>query len=304
MFLQFSLAYQFGRMDAEARINALALTRLIDFDPVLWDTGDATTRRVGEVIAARTMFLADYPHSKRVVSNRQGVVAETGGTLEAPVVRRAALVFGASGEPVGAITVTVSARPIFLKSGLVALGSLAAAGVAFGVVRFLPLRALERALRDLRRAKAKAEARRAAAEAARVRAELADRAKSEFLATMSHELRTPLNAVIGFSQVIQDAMMGPLDTRYRDYARDIHNSGTHLLSLINDILDYSKIESGRLELSEEPVDLAVVVASCCRLVAPRAEHGQVNITADVPRDLPPVVADERRLKQVLLNRFA
>jgi PAS domain S-box-containing protein len=144
--------------------------------------------------------------------------------------------------------------------------------------------------RDLLRAKAEAEA--------------ASRIKSEFLANMSHELRTPLNAVIGFSEIIRDAMMGPVDTRYRDYARDIHNSGQHLLSLINDVLDLSKVEVGRLDLRDEPMQIAVVVDSCRRLIAERATRSGVDVVVALADGLPAVSADPLRIKQILLNLLA
>src|SRR5258706_1466668 len=114
-------------------------------------------------------------------------------------------------------------------------------------------------------ARVEAELRRAKEEA-----EAANIAKSEFLANVSHELRTPLNAVIGFSEVMRDALMGPIDNRYREYAQDIHESGQHLLRLIGDVLDLSKIGAGRLELHDEPVDLGQLVRACQRLLAERA----------------------------------
>jgi len=138
-------------------------------------------------------------------------------------------------------------------------------------------------------------------ERARRRAEESNRVKSQFMANMSHELRTPLNAIIGFSEVIRDALVGPVTPRYRDYARDIHASGKHLLGLINDVLDLSKIELGRLELHEEPIDLAKVVHDCHRLVADRISSGDLEFILEVPSDLPAVLGDELRLKQVVLN---
>jgi len=137
--------------------------------------------------------------------------------------------------------------------------------------------------------------------AAKEEAETASRTKSQFLAHMSHELRTPLNAVLGFSEVIRDAVVGPVDARYRDYAADIHKAGQHLLNLINDVLDLSKVEVGRLALHDDPVSLADVVATCCRLVSERAREGQVAIADELPADLPPVRGDPLRLKQVVLN---
>ena len=132
-------------------------------------------------------------------------------------------------------------------------------------------------------------------------AEIASRVKSEFLATVSHELRTPLNAVLGFSEMIRDARSGPVDAKYRAYASDIHASGEHLLAIISDILDISKIEAGRLELHEERIAIGAVVARCVRLIASRAEESGLALRNRVPADLPMVLADEVRLKQALLN---
>jgi PAS domain S-box-containing protein len=133
-------------------------------------------------------------------------------------------------------------------------------------------------------------------------AEIASRAKSEFLANMSHELRTPLNAIIGFSQMIDGEILGPVgQPGYREYARDIQFSSQHLLQIINDILDVSKIEAGMATLHETSVDFAAIVGSCCRLVAPRVTTQGITLTVDVPDDLPEISADERMLKQVMLN---
>jgi signal transduction histidine kinase len=137
--------------------------------------------------------------------------------------------------------------------------------------------------------------------AAKEKAEFADRTKAEFLANMSHELRTPLNAIIGFAEVMGQALMGPLDAKYRDYASEIHGAGRHLLDIINDILDLSKIEAGRLELREETLELREVVAACRRVVSPRAETAGVTLSFDLRPGLPLVRADELRLKQIVLN---
>jgi len=138
--------------------------------------------------------------------------------------------------------------------------------------------------------------------AAKKAADLATIAKSEFLATMSHELRTPLNAVIGLSETIMQQVFGPIGhDKYAEYAVDIHESGQHLLQLINDILDVSAIEAGKLELHEDNVKAVQVVEASIRLIRPRAESKKVSIRADISEDLPVLYADERRLKQILLN---
>jgi len=138
--------------------------------------------------------------------------------------------------------------------------------------------------------------------AAKDAAEMADRAKTEFLANMSHELRTPLNAIIGFSEVMSTELMGPLGNEtYLGYVRDILSSGQHLLEVINEILDMSKIEAGQVELYPAPLRLFELVPNVLRLMRERAEGGQVLLLSEVPDNLPPVLVDERRFKQILLN---
>ncbi|ESQ74323.1 histidine kinase [Asticcacaulis sp. AC402] len=138
-------------------------------------------------------------------------------------------------------------------------------------------------------------------EMAKIRAEAANHAKSEFLANMSHELRTPLNAINGFSEIMATEMFGPLGhARYKEYAGDILGSGQHLLSLINDILDMSKIEAGKMSLRFEPVSLDEVIEDTLRLVRQRAEKAGLKMRVHMPQ-LPEIEADFRALKQILLN---
>jgi PAS domain S-box-containing protein len=136
---------------------------------------------------------------------------------------------------------------------------------------------------------------------AKTEAERASRTKSEFLANMSHEIRTPLNAILGFSEMIKDALIGPVAERYQSYAADIHSSGQHLLKLINDVLDLSKIEAERLELHEEPVEIAEIVEACRRLIDERAKAGRIAVAVELSPSMPPLLADAMRLKQVVLN---
>lgn len=133
-------------------------------------------------------------------------------------------------------------------------------------------------------------------------AETANRAKSEFLANMSHELRTPLNAVIGFAEILENQMFGEMgDPRYGDYAHDIRTSATHLLGIINNILDLSKVEAGRLELIDAPTDVHDVLSSCLNIVKATANAGEVTFDIQGPAGLPYLLADERMLRQILLN---
>src|SRR5208337_4463202 len=133
-------------------------------------------------------------------------------------------------------------------------------------------------------------------------AEVASRSKTEFLANMSHELRTPLNAIIGFSQVMADQHMGPLGShRYVGYARDICTSAQHLLGIIGDILDVSKLEAGKVELDEEDTEIVTIVQDVMHLVGERARSLEVGVEIDIPANLPRLRADSLKLKQVLLN---
>ncbi len=138
--------------------------------------------------------------------------------------------------------------------------------------------------------------------AANEKAEFANRSKSEFLAAMSHELRTPLNAIIGFSEIIKDETFGPVGSvQYRSYAEDINESGQHLLDLINDILDLSKVESGADEMHEEQIDIREVIESVVTMVKGRAQKGGVKLELEVPDHPPALRADNRKLKQILVN---
>jgi len=133
-------------------------------------------------------------------------------------------------------------------------------------------------------------------------AEVASRAKTEFLTNMSHELRTPLNAIIGFSEIMKTEAFGPLGSpQYLEYMTDIHNSGSNLIQIINDILDMSKIEAGELVPNEEVCNLAKVADTCLQVMADRAKKGEVTLVNDLPSDLPRLLADARMLKQMLSN---
>ena len=133
-------------------------------------------------------------------------------------------------------------------------------------------------------------------------AELANRSKLEFLANMSHELRTPLNAIIGFSEIMKEQLFGPIGSdHYLNYINDVHASGLHLLEVISDILDMSKVEAGKLELTKERADIEEAIRASARIARERANSGGVALLTTIEQGLPPLKADGRKLKQILIN---
>lgn len=153
----------------------------------------------------------------------------------------------------------------------------------------------------LRTARQKAEAAAQEALIALRKTEAANRAKSEFFANMSHELRPPLNAIIGFSEAMMTEMFGPIGAQYQGYATDIHRSGQHLLQLVQDILDISKIEHGNVELNESVIEMRDLVESAIAIVSPRARESRIHIEWTVADGAQHLYADEKCLKQMILN---
>jgi signal transduction histidine kinase len=213
----------------------------------------------------------------------------------------AALVFTASRPEIGIVALAEQPAPAALKEwreqsvveGLV-LGIVTATVALLGAFLVQQMRLREKAEADLRR-------RHAELTDALGRAEAASRAKSEFLANTSHELRTPLNSIIGFSDLLARGITGTLTPQQAEYIGLVHQSGTHLLRVINDILDLSKVEAGRLELRDEEVDTADLAMGCAVFIGQRANERHLQLTLDIAPDLPTVMADPTRLKQILIN---
>ncbi len=158
--------------------------------------------------------------------------------------------------------------------------------------------ALQRRAEELER---RVEERTAELNQARQRAESADRLKSAFLAAMSHELRTPLNSILGFTGILLQGLPGPLNPEQRKQLEMVRNSSRHLLSLINDVLDLSKIEAGELKVAHTPVDISEVVQRAVESVRPQAEDKGLELQAEIASDLGSMVSDPRRIGQILLN---
>jgi two-component system cell cycle sensor histidine kinase PleC len=207
----------------------------------------------------------------------------------------------------GFITLAIAVRCLIEAAPLyVALGAMAVVVEVFFIQ--LAMR-LQETARDMLIFKAQRErlidelnVAREQAEASRVRAEEASRAKSRFLATMSHELRTPLNAIMGFSEILSHEMMGPhAVSAYKSYSNDIHHSGNYLMHLINDILDLSRIEAGRVELKEKAISVTATGEQCANLLRLRVREKKQTLKLDLPADMPDILGDERSLRQIWLN---
>jgi len=228
---------------------------------------------------------------------RAGVEALANATV--PVAVYAALGPPAAGLAVYLACVYPPSQAAPLLSLLV-LAHLFFLGLAFRLRRFLADKLFVQAeknelIAELERAKANSDE-------ARRRAEQANLAKSRFLATMSHELRTPLNAMLGFSEALADELYGPHQNPvYREYARDILDSGQHLLTLLNEILDLSRVEAGRYDLREQRLSLAGVAAECRHLLAIRAQKRNITLVEAIETGLPPLWADLRAVRQIILN---
>jgi two-component system cell cycle sensor histidine kinase PleC len=228
------------------------------------------------------------------------------------VVTAIRMLFAASVMPIlhaGTVPVTSALALRFLMTGdpFYWIMAIVAIGIHFYfvfLVRSLQRTALsmldyraekDRLIEELEKAKA-------ASDEARAKAEAANLAKSKFLANMSHELRTPLNAILGFSEMMKDEVLGPVgNASYKSYAGDIHESGNHLLKLINEILDLSRIEAGRYELSEKVLDLGAVAQESLRVLRLDAQTKGLKLVTEFKPDLPSVCADERAIRQICLN---
>ena len=231
---------------------------------------------------------------QRVIDDTGRLVVETGQAQSSPTIMRAALLF-ADGTPVGILELETSLTPLIIRTLVAATLGLALASLIRVTVWTGPIRIVRNAFERL--AESDRELR-----IARDRAEAGNHAKSEFLAVMSHELRTPLNAIIGFAELMNRRMYGPMGhTRYEEYAGTILESGTHLLSMVNDVLDLSKAEAGELELSDEVVDLAGTVEQALRMIDTQAMAGGIGVHSNVGRNCPYLLGDKRRILQIVLN---
>lgn len=242
-------------------------------------------------------FVVRETRSNRVISN----ILENApmqNTSQAVLIQTMLPIHSTSGDLDGVIEVIENVTPQWSQIqqySYTGMGAVVAVFVLFLLVSHFSTRKTEQIITKLHETNLELAA---AAEAAQAE----NMEKSKFLANVSHELRTPLNAIIGFSDIIKTEVVAKLENKkYQDYIQDIHTSGVHLLSLINDILDYSKAEAGKLELEVSEVNATKLAQNCMRLVTSRAEEASVNLVDAMPKEAFVMLTDSKKLKQVFLN---
>ncbi len=305
-----------GLLQEEVDARAKGLSNGIALYGPDWEaSSDRLLRQLSAVMPRSGVML-------RILSTRSGVLGTMGTASGGPALFAQATLYDA-GLAVGRIEGTQSIWPIVANTGWPLILGLVSGIALLLALRTLPLRALDRSLshleasqhaleervRELQLAKTELEGRSDALKRtiselseARDRSEAANKAKTVFLANMSHELRTPLNAIIGFSEVIKREMFGAVGIpKYRAYAEDIHNSGKHLLSLINDLLDISRAEAGKIAFADDTVELVELVERALLLAGRGRGPTHIQLINEIPLHGNLVTVDARRLTQVLVN---
>jgi signal transduction histidine kinase len=282
-------SYEARHLLTEAKLQSVSLSQAGDGALETW-RGDP------ETLAALLPLSADAHKdvAYRIIDEEGRIIAVIGFAQQDPILTRGALLTFDDGD-VALLEVQRSLLPLLSRTAIAAAVGIALAAVLLWIFWLLPTRIIDRVFDRLARSEGDLML-------ARDHAEAANRAKSEFLAVMSHELRTPLNAIIGFAEMMQRGSFGPLGhKRYDEYVGDIHTSGRHLLEMVNDILDLTKAEAGKLDLVEDSVNVAEIADAACRMVAPQARARGIAVSNRISRNLPPLRGDERRLTQILLN---
>jgi len=281
--------YEVSHLLIEARMQSTHISEYL--------TEDGTPLRAEAKKISKLLWSSGNPDGDRQYRIRDEtgqLIIKAGQPLSSPTIMRAALLL-ADRTPLGILELEISLRPLLIRTLVATALGFAMASLIRVTVWTGPIRIVRNAFERLAESERELKV-------ARERAEAGNRAKSEFLAVMSHELRTPLNAIIGFAEMMHRRMHGPMgNKRYEDYAETIVESGSHLLSMVNDVLDLSKAEAGELELSKEIVDLQDLMEQAVRMLDPQAVAGRIVVSSHVSPSCPYLNGDSRRILQIALN---
>ncbi|WP_051071628.1 response regulator [Azoarcus sp. KH32C] len=286
-----------AEVDVESAINAREIMEVVAVDPENWQQERILREKIEEDQTA-----TDLPEYRGVMNAEGKVIAET-APLETSWIVEHRSAIADDGEEYGSMTVARDLRPVLLHTGIVGLLALLLGLSVFAVLRIVPLRALDRALKELQDLNDELEERvterTRALSAAQQEAEAASHSKSAFLANMSHEIRTPMNSVLGMAHLLMRTPLAPVQ---QNYAEKIMLSGQHLLRLIDQILDLSKIEAGKLILEVAPFDIRLVAANVSSLMEERATAKNLDFACHLPPTLDRMLlGDSLRLAQILIN---
>jgi two-component system, sensor histidine kinase and response regulator len=286
-----------AEVDVESAINAREIMEVVQADPENWQQKATLQEKIEDDRTA-----TDLPEYRGVMNAEGKMIAET-EPLETSWLVEHRTAIADDGEQYGWVTVARDLRPVLLHTGIVGLLAFLLGSSVFVVLRIVPLRALNRALQELQDLNDELEdrvtERTRALSAAQQEAENANRSKSAFLANMSHEIRTPMNSVLGMAHLLMRTPLAPVQ---QDYAEKIMLSGQHLLRLIDQILDLSKIEAGKLTLEVAPFDIRLVAANLCSLMEERAAAKNLDFACHLPPTLDRMLlGDSLRLAQILIN---